>query len=100
MLNFAEIFIEKNIFQVSEELVDINNVDIEHILIWNKYSIKKKCFKYFFGYTSHSDDDLKPLRIKSPKSNGSMKNFEEVEYLSFLLEEKHRDVFYCENIMR
>ena len=33
MLNFAEIFIEKNIFQVSEELVDINNVDIEHILI-------------------------------------------------------------------
>ena len=33
MLNFAEIFIEKNIFQVSEELIDINNVDIEHILI-------------------------------------------------------------------
>ena len=33
MLNFAEIFIEKNIFQVSEELIDINTVDIEHILI-------------------------------------------------------------------
>ena len=33
MLNFAEIFIQKNIFQVSEELIDINNVDIEHILI-------------------------------------------------------------------
>ena len=33
MLNFAEIFIEKNIFQVSEELIDINNVDTEHILI-------------------------------------------------------------------
>lgn len=45
------------------------------------------CFKYFFGYTSHSDDGLKPLHIKSPKSNGSMKNFEEVEYLSFMLEE-------------
>ena len=34
----------------------------------NKYYIRKKCFKYFICYTSHSDDGLKPLHIKIPKS--------------------------------
>ena len=57
-------------------------------------------FKYFKCYTSHCDDGIKPLHIKLPKSNRSMKNFEEVEYLSVMLEEKRRDVFYCKNIMR
>ena len=41
MLNFPEIYIEKCKFQASKGIIDINDVDIEHILILNKYSIRK-----------------------------------------------------------
>ena len=64
MLNFAEIYIEKCEFHTSVKLIDINDVDIEHILlILNKCSIRRKYSKYFIGYTS----GIMSVYIKLPK---------------------------------
>ena len=43
ILNFAEIYIEKCKFQASKELIHVNDVHIKHILMLNKFSMKKKC---------------------------------------------------------
>ena len=40
MLNFAEIYIEKCEFHTSIKLIDINDVDIEHIAMPYKYPMK------------------------------------------------------------
>ena len=50
-----------------KEQVDMNSVNIEHILISNKYYLGKKILKYFIGYVSHIDDrHLNVLLIKLP----------------------------------
>ena len=58
----------------------------------NKYAIRKKCLKYFIGYVGYFDDNIKSVHINSPKSNGSVKMFIKVKYISFILEEKHGDI--------
>ena len=45
--------IEKRIFHAKEP-IDINDLDIEHLLTSNKYSIKKKNFlRHCIGYVNH-----------------------------------------------
>ena len=53
----GEIHIEKYNFYTSEELININDVNIGNILVSHKHSGRKKCFKYFVGYANYFDDD-------------------------------------------
>ena len=43
--------------------------------ISNRFFIRKECFKNFFGYVNHSDNDVK------------------IEYMFLMLEENHKDLF-------
>ena len=49
MLRFGEIYTEKCKSHLMKELTDINGVDIDRILVSNKYTI----LKYFIGYTNY-----------------------------------------------
>ena len=75
-----------------KELIDIQDVHIEHIKVSNKNQIGKKCFGYFIVYVNHSFDDLKPLYIQLPKPNGTIYSFKAVKYLTFMLKEKNEYV--------
>lgn len=64
MLKFERICIENHNFHTLKEPVYINDVDIEHILVSNKQSLKKKIFKYFIGFVNNFNDKIKkPLVI-------------------------------------
>ena len=43
--------------------------------ILNRFFIRKECFRNFFGYVNHSDNDVK------------------IEYMFLMLEENHKDLF-------
>ena len=58
----------------------------------NKYHIGKRNFKYFVGYANHSNNDIKYLLLKLSKSNGSTKSFGKVNYMSYMVEEKHKNI--------
>ena len=65
-------YFSKHKFHPSKLLIDINDVDIQHIIVSKKCSIRKKCLKYFIAYAKHSFDDIKPLSIKLLKLNESI----------------------------
>ena len=89
-----EIHIEKHQFHIfNNRQIDIKDVDIENLLVSDKYSFEKSYLKYFIGYVNNFHGDLKPLFIKLPKFNWSVKSFEKVKYMLFILEEKHEDIF-------
>ena len=47
--------------------------------------------KVFFSYVNNYKDDIQPLFIKLPKLNRTIKNFEKVKSMSFMLEESYDD---------
>ena len=55
-LTFDDIEVEKRRFHYSKYPLDINDVDINKIMVFNKVSFGKKGFKYLIGY---KDDDKK-----------------------------------------
>ena len=55
-LTFDDIEVEKRRFHYSKYPLDINDVDINKIMVFNKVSFGKKGFKYLIGY---KDDDEK-----------------------------------------
>ena len=76
-------FTWKNTKFIFKGQIDIKDVGIENVLVSNKYSIVKSCFKYFIGYVNNFLDDVKPLLNKL---NGSVKGFEKGKYMPFMLE--------------
>ena len=60
MLKFGKLYVKKRKFHaVTKNSIYINDVDIQNIVVTSRYSISKKCFRYFVGYANQSDDDLK-----------------------------------------
>lgn len=66
MLKLGQVHVGNRKFQALKESIDINYVDIRHILISNKYYVGKKCLKCFIGYTNYYDDNIKclPSQVK------------------------------------
>lgn len=52
--------------------MDKNNINIDCILLLDKYSIEKNSFKYFVGYKNCLYGTMS-LLIKLPKMNGYLK---------------------------
>ena len=84
-LRFGNIRIVKRKFHYRESPYLKENVDICKILISNKVSFRKKCYKCFI---SHKDDDfkIKPIRMMLMMS-GYVKSFDEPKYMSFLIKD-------------
>ena len=60
----------------------MNNGDINEIVVSNKVSFGKKCFKYFVGYKDGKK--VRPLYILLPKMSAYRRDFDETKYMSFL----------------
>lgn len=48
--------------------------------------------KYFISCMNHSEDDITPLWINLLKLKASLKGFEQIKYVSLMVEDKRKDI--------
>ena len=85
IIEFGAIKIHKQKFHQHKRPISIKNIDINKIVVSNKVSFSKKGFKYFIGYKDAKK--IKPLCIFLPKMSAYRKDFNETEYISFLIKD-------------
>ena len=81
-LKFNNIRLNKKEFHKSKEPIDLVNID--QIVISDKFKHNNESFKYFIGY--QEGDIVKPLSIILPQMSGYIKSLKMVvkKYLSWL----------------
>ena len=74
-LSFGETCINKNAFHHNKSSININEVEINKIVLFNKTSYSNKgSFKHHIGYR-HKDGTLSPLNVHLPQLTGYAKHF-------------------------
>ena len=83
-LKFNNIRLNKTEFHKSKQRIDLMLVNVDQIVISDKFKHNSEGFKYFTGY--HEGETVKPLCIILPQMSGYIKYFENVgKNMSFLL---------------
>ena len=75
-LNFNNIRLNKKEFHKSKEPIDLLSVDVDQIVVSDKFKHNSEGFKHFIGY--QEDEIVKPLWIILPQMSGYIKYFENV----------------------
>ena len=88
--------IEKQEFHQYERPISIKNININKIIVSNKFSFGKKGFKYFIGY--EDANKIRPLCIFLPKMSAYRRDFDETKYISFLIKDDEL-LNYQKNVM-
>ena len=73
-LKFNNIRLNKKEFHKSKQPIDLNSVNIDQIVVSDKFKLRDKGFKYFIGYQEGKIG--KPLCIILPQMSGYIKYFE------------------------
>ena len=73
-LKFNNIRVNKKEFHKSKQAIDLNLINVDQIVIPDKFKHSDEGFKYFIGY--QEDEIVKPLCIILPQMNGYIKYFE------------------------
>ena len=93
-LKFGDIVVNKKEFRVSKQEIALNLVDINKIVISDKFKHRDKGFKYFIGYKY---DIVRPSCIILPQMGGYIKYFENGgKNMSFMIEYDSVVVKYSE----
>ena len=81
---FNNIRLNKTEFHKSKQRIDLMLVNVDQIVISDKFKHNSEGFKYFTGY--QEGETVKPLCIILPQMSGYIKYFENVgKNMSFLL---------------
>ena len=80
---FGDTEIEKQ--QFHSRLISISNVDINQIVVSNKFFFSKRGFKHFVVYKD--DKKFIPLCIMLQKMSAYRRDFDETKYMSFLIKD-------------
>ena len=72
-LKFNNIRVNKKKFHKSKQPIDLMSVNIDQIVISDKFKHGDEGFKYFIGY--HEGEIVKPLCIILPQTNEHIKYF-------------------------
>ena len=84
-LKFGNIIADKKEFQTSKKPITLILVDIEKIVVSNKFKHSDKGFKYFIDYT---DNVIRPLCIILSQMSGYIKYFDDGgKNMSFKIED-------------
>ena len=79
ILSYGETAIIKSAFHKKTTSININEIEINRIVLFNKTSYGNKgSFKYYNGYR-HTDGNLSPLSIRLPQLTGYAKHFNDVD---------------------
>ena len=73
-LKLNNIRLNKKKFHKSEQWIDLKSVNINQIVVSDKFKHSDEGFKYFIGY--QEDEIIKPLCIILPQMSGYIKSFE------------------------
>ena len=73
-LKFNNIKLNKKEFHKSKEPIDLFSVDLDQIVVSDRFKHNDEGFKYFIGY--QKGDIVKPLCIILPQMDGYIKYFE------------------------
>ena len=73
-LKFSNIRVNKKKFHMSKKAIDLMSVNLDQIVVSDKFNHDKAGFKYFIGY--QKGEIVKPLCIILPQMNGYIKYFE------------------------
>ena len=94
-LKFDNIVVNKKEFHASQQPIDLNLVDINKIVISDKFKHSDDGFKYFIGY--RESEIIKPLCIILPQMSGYIKYFENGgKNMSFMIKDDSALVKYNE----
>ena len=86
ILKFKNIRPNKKEFHKSKEPIDLMSVNIDQIVVSDKFKHNNKGFKYFIGY--QEGEIVKPLCIILPQMSGYIKYFENGgKNMSFLIKD-------------
>ena len=84
-LKFDNIILNKKKFHRSKEPIDLLSVDLDQIVVSDKFKHNNEGFKYFIGY---QDGIVRPLCIILPQMSGYIKYFENgSKNMSFLIKD-------------
>ena len=84
-LKFNDIILNKKEFHRSKEPIDLFSVNVDQIVVSDKFKHNNEGFKYFIGYY---DGLVKPLCIILPQMSGYIKYFENGgKNMSFLIKD-------------
>ena len=72
-LKFNNIRVNKKEFHKSKEPIDLMSVNVDQIVVSDKFKHSDEGFKYFIGY--QEDEIVKPLCIILPQMSGYIKYF-------------------------
>ena len=85
-LKFNNIRLNKKEFHKSKEPIDLLSVNIDQIVVSDKFKHNNEGFKYFIGY--QEGEIVKPLCIILPQMSGYIKYFENGNKItSFLIKD-------------
>ena len=73
-LKFNNIMVNKKKFHMSKKAIDLMSVNIDQIVISDKFNHNNNGFKHFIGY--QEGEIVKPLCIILPQMSGFIKYFE------------------------
>ena len=85
-LKFNNIILNKKEFHKSKEPIDLLSVNVDQIVVSDKFKHNNEGFKYFIGY--QEGEIVKPLCIILPEISGYIKYFENGDKnMSFLIKD-------------
>ena len=96
-LKFNNIRLNKKEFHKSKKPIDLMSVNVDQIVVSDKFKHSDEGFKYFIGY--QEDEIVKPLCIILPQMSGYIKYFENGgENISFMVKDddvldKYNDIW-------
>ena len=73
-LTFNNIRLNEKTFHMSKKAINFMSVNLNKIVVSDKFNHNEELFKYFIGY--QKDEIVKPLCIILPQMNGYIKYFE------------------------
>ena len=82
-LKFNNIKVNKKEFHKSKQAIDLDSVDTDKIVVYDKFKHSEEGYKHFVGY--QEGEIVKPLYIILPQMNGYIKYFESGKNMSFLI---------------
>ena len=94
-LKLNNIKLNKKEFHKSKEPIDLFSVDLDQIVVSEKFKHNGEGFKYFIGY--RKSDIVKPICIILPQMHGYVKYFENGgKNMSFMTDDKVWDKYDME----
>ena len=85
-IKFGDKEVDKKEFYLSKQAISLDSVDLNKIVVSNKWKINDTTYKYLCGYLNN--DTIQPLCAILPQMNGNIKYFDDGKNMSFVTDDE------------